>query len=392
MFAPAYLDYNATTPLAPAVLDAMLPWLEGRFGNPSSRHEFGRAARRAIDEARGRVAAAVGAHPTEVIFTSGGSEANNLFLRGAAATLAPSGGAGACLAVSAIEHPCVREPARALARRGWSLAEVAVDPDGRVSRGAFRDVLARKPRIVSVMMANNETGVIQDVAAMADDARPARAWFHSDAVQAFGRIPVDFRALNGAGLHALTLSAHKLGGPKGAGALVLDKRVELEPLIQGGGQERGLRSGTENVPAIVGFGLACELAVAHRAAEAARLVALRGRLERGLAAAGAEIFGRAAERLPNTVYFSLPDLDGETLVGRLDREGYAVASGAACASAKTEPSHVLMAMAVSPVLARGAVRVSLGAGTREADVDGFLAALARTAGQLKNLSVVATME
>jgi cysteine desulfurase len=205
------------------------------------------------------------------------------------------------------------------------------------------------------MLANNETGVIQDVAGLADLARPTRAWFHTDAVQAVGKIDVDFRALNARGVHALTISAHKLGGPKGAGALIVDKRVELAPLVHGGGQERGLRSGTENVPAIVGFGVACRIAAGEKSAVAARLSGVRGELERGLADQGAMIFSLGAERLPNTVYFSLPGIDGDTLVGKLDRAGFAVASGAACSSAKPEPSHVLMAMGVEPVLARGAV-------------------------------------
>ena len=260
MFAPVYFDHNATTPLDPRVLEGMLPYLREQYGNASSRHEYGRAARRAIDEARQRVAYAVGAHPTEVVFTSGGSEANNLFIKGAAACLAPG-----TVAISAIEHPCVREPAKALQRAGWKLREIAVDENCRVAGADFRAALGEnpeKPALVSVMLANNETGAVQDVAALAAlaaQAKSARAWFHTDAVQAFGKRPVDFRALNGAGVHALTLSAHKLGGPKGAGALVVDKRIELQPLIAGGGHERGLRSGTENVAAIVGFGIAAEL-------------------------------------------------------------------------------------------------------------------------------------
>jgi cysteine desulfurase len=255
MFAPVYFDHNATTPLDPRVLDGMLPYLRGQFGNASSRHEYGRAARRAIDEARQRVAYAVGAHPTEVVFTSGGSEANNLFIKGAAACLSPG-----TVAISAIEHPCVREPAKALQRPGWKLREIAVDENCRVAGADFQAALEEQPSLVSVMLANNETGAVQDVAAvLAAQAKSARAWFHTDAVQAFGKRRIDFRALNEAGVHALTLSAHKLGGPKGAGALVLDKRVELQPLIAGGGHERGLRSGTENVAAIVGFGLAAEV-------------------------------------------------------------------------------------------------------------------------------------
>jgi cysteine desulfurase len=242
------------------------------------------------------------------------------------------------------------------------------------------------------MLANNETGALQDIpllAAAAAQATRGRAWFHSDAVQAFGKVPVDFRALNAAGVHALTLSAHKLGGPQGAGALVVDKRVDLAPLIDGGGQERGLRSGTENVAAIVGFGAACEAAAARLATEAPRQRALRDELERGLAGCGAAIFARRGERLPNTTYFSIPGLDGETLVARLDRAGYAVASGSACAAANPEPSHVLLAMDVAPEVARGAVRVSLGSATTAADIAGFLQALQVTVAQLQSMTAIA---
>lgn len=381
MFAPAYLDHNATTPLRPAALAAMLPYFRQQHGNASSRHEYGRAARRAIDEARQQVACAIGAHPTEIVFTSGGSEANNLFIKGAAANLKPG-----TLAISAIEHPCVREPARALRRQGWRVREVAVDADCRLASADFAAALAEQPALVSVMLANNETGSVQDIAALAALAAPTRAWFHSDAVQALGKMPLDFRSLNVAGVHALTLSAHKLGGPKGAGALVVDKRIDLAPLIHGGGHERGLRSGTENVPAIVGFGVACTEAVAELDETAQRLRALRTELEAGLAAHGAAIFARAADRLPNTVYFSIPGLDGETLVGKLDRAGFAVASGAACSSANPEPSHVLLAMGVEPGLARGAVRVSLGHETTQAEIAGFLQALSATVKNLQSLT------
>ena len=384
MFKPAYLDHNATTPLDPAVLAAMLPWLESRFGNASSRHEYGRAARRSIDEARQRVAAAVNAHPSEVVFTSGGSEANNLFLKGAAASCRPG-----VIAVGATEHPCVLKPAAQLARGGWQVETVAVDASGTVDFESFSGILAARPRLWSIMMANNETGVIQDIALLATAAKSAGGWFHSDAVQALGKIPLDFRALNAAGVHAMTLSAHKARGPKGAAALVLDKRVELQPLIAGGGHERGLRSGTENVPAIVGFGVAAELA-AQRVAEAPRrLLALRQRLENGLAGLGVRIFGGEAGRLPNTTYFAVADVDGETLVGKLDRAGFAVASGAACSSANPEPSHVLQAMGVAPEIARGAVRVSLGAGNTEVEIDDFINALRDTVGRLRGLTAVA---
>ena len=384
MFQPVYLDHNATTPLAPAVLAAMLPWLESRFGNASSRHEYGRAARQAIDEARQRVAAAVNAHPTEVVFTSGGSEANNLFIKGAAASLKAG-----LLAVSAVEHPCVLKPAAQLARSGWQLETLAVDAAGRVDFADFTRVVALHPRLLSVMSANNETGVLQDVPRLAAAARASGAWFHSDAVQALGKLALDFRALNATGVHALTLSAHKAGGPKGAAALVVDKRVEIQPLIAGGGHERGLRSGTENVPALVGFGVAAELAALAVAEVPRRLKGLRERLESGLAALGARIFAGDAERLPNTTYFAVPDIDGETLVGKLDREGFAVASGAACSSANPEPSHVLRAMGVAPEVARGAVRVSLGAANSAAEIDEFINALRVTVGRLQGLTALA---
>jgi cysteine desulfurase len=384
MFAPVYLDHNATTPIDPEVLGAMLPWLSDQFGNPSSRHEYGRAARRAVDEARVKVAEAVGAHFSEVVFTSGGSEANNLFIKGAASVQKPG-----LLAVSAIEHPCVMKPAEQLQRSGWVLNKLGVDKDGRVEMAGYRATLVQRPSLVSVMLANNETGVLQDVAMLAGEARAVGACFHTDAVQAVGKIPVDFRALNAAGVQAMTLSAHKIGGPKGAAALILDKRVELGPLIAGGGHERGLRSGTENVAAIVGFGTACEMAVGRRVEAAPRLQVLRDRLEAGLIPLGVRLFGTGAERLPNTVYFSVPDMDGETLVAQLDRAGFAVASGAACSSANPEPSHVLRAMGVEPDLARGALRVSLGVASTMEQVDDFLHALRATVLKLQRLTAVA---
>lgn len=380
MFAPVYLDHNATTPLHPAVREAMLPWFGDRFGNASSRHEYGRAARKAIDEARAQVAAAVNAHPTEVIFTSGGSEANNLFLKGAAATMKPG-----LVAISAIEHPCVREPARQLLKSGWRLEEIGVDGAGLIDLTCFEHVLAEKSRLVSVMLANNETGVIQDVAALAAAVRARSGWMHCDAVQALGKMKVDFRAL---GVHGLTLSAHKIYGPIGAGALIVDKRVELAPLIAGGGQERNLRSGTENVMAIAGFGKACELAAANVEERALRLAALRERLEVGLVQMEARIFSANAPRLTNTSSFAIPGVDGDTLVGKLDRAGFAVASGSACSSANPEPSHTLLAMGVESSLARAAVRVSLGSASTQQDVDGFLTALGENLAGLRTLAAM----
>jgi len=381
VFAPVYLDWNATAPLESDVRDAMLPWLGSRFGNASSRHEYGRQARAAVDEARAQVAAAVGAHATEVIFTSGGTEANNLFVKGAAGVMKPG-----LIAISAIEHPCVREPAKQLRRADWTLREIAVDRIGLVKRTDWLAVLAAKPVLVSVMLANNETGVLQDVATLAREAKDAGAWFHTDAVQALGKVGVDFRAL---GVNAMTLSSHKVGGPLGAGALVVDKRLELAPLLAGGGQERGLRSGTENVAAIVGFGVACELAAARVSGENVRLCSLRDTLEAGLAAHGMRIFSAGAPRLPNTVFFAADGVDGETLVARLDRAGFACASGSACSSANPEPSHTLLAMGVERETARGAVRVSLGRDTQEKHVVEFLACLGQQMSELNNLTAVA---
>lgn len=381
MFAPIYLDYNATAPVDPVVREAMQPYLDTRFGNASSRHEYGRAARRAIDTAREQIAAAVGAHPTEVLLTSGGSEANNLFLKGALWARGKGG-----LAVSTIEHPCVLRPAEWMGRQGCALVLLPANADGVVTVEALQPALAETPVLVSVMAANNETGALQPVAELARAARDAGALFHCDAVQALGRIALDFRAL---AVHGLTISAHKIGGPKGAGALVVDKSVELTPLIHGGGHERGLRSGTENVAAIVGFGAACELAVGRQAREAERQQVLRAQVDAGVQALGAQLFAGRVARLPNTSCFAFAGVDGETLVGQLDREGYACASGAACSSASPGASHVLLAMGVAEDVARGAVRVSLGVATTGEQIEGFLAALARIVGRLKGLAAVA---
>lgn len=381
MTPPVYLDHNATTPIDDAVLEAMLPFLRTQHGNASSRHELGTIARRAVDRAREQVAAAVGAQPAQVIFTSGGTEANNLFIKGAGAALRPQQ-----VLVGAIDHPCVVMPAKDLTRSGWTLRRLAVDADG-VADLADLDAALRVPTgIVSTMLANNETGVLQPVATIAARARDGRAWVHSDAVQALGKVPVDFESL---GVHGLTVSAHKLGGPKGAGALVLDKRIDLKPLLHGGGHEAGMRSGTENVPAIVGFGAACEQAVARLQAFASHCSALRDELDERLVAAGATVFGRRAPRIPNTTYFAIDGIEGETLVIELDRLGFCVASGSACSSSSTEPSATLLAMGVQPDLARGAVRVSLGPDNDRREIIEFTAAVAAVTNRLRQLTAMA---
>lgn len=378
---PVYFDHNATTRVDDAVMEAMLPFFQQEFGNPSSRHAYGTVARRAINKAREQVAAAIGVQPVQVIFTSGGSEANNLFIRGTADSLKPGN-----IFISAIEHPCILQPTLELARRTsetWAMQRLAVDSQGRVDIKAAENTMAKQiPNLVSVMLANNETGVIQDVAYLAEIARSHNAWIHTDAVQGLGKIPVNFSSLK---VHAMTLSAHKIYGPKGAAALIVDKRLLLKPLIFGGGHENGMRSGTENVPAIVGFGVACELAKLREAETAKHVQLLREHLEQGLLEMGAEIFGQNAARIPNTCYFAIPDVEGDTLVVRLDKAGFAVASGAACSSVNPGQSHVLQAMDVSPMLARCAVRVSLGRSNTLAEVDDFLKATRHTIESLRQL-------
>lgn len=365
-----YLDYNATTPLDERVLEAMLPYLRTHFGNPSSLHRQGRIVRGAVERAREQVAALVNAHPSQVIFTSGGTEANNLALKGLCGVQAPGH-----LLISAIEHSSALMPARALADLGWRVESLPVDANGRVSVDGIRGTLSRETRLVSVMMANNETGVIQDTPAIGAAARDAGAVFHCDAVPALGKIEVDFAA---AGAHLMTLSAHKIYGPKGVGALIYDRGLSLEPLMHGSGHEAGLRSGTENAAGIVGFGAAAELLHGEWRAHVQALRRLRDYLEQRLRELpGAMIFGEHAERLSNTVFTALPGIDGEALKMNLDRAGIAVSSGSACTAGGTEPSHVLTAMGVEPGVALGAIRVSLGHDNTPQDIDVLIDALKR---------------
>ena len=377
-----YLDNNGTTLLDARVLEVMLPYLQHQYGNATSRHSYGRTARQAIDQAREQVAEACGAHPSQVIFTASGTEANNFAIQG---MVAKSEAAGQ-IAVSAIEHPAVTRPAFALRNQGHRVAVIAADQSGKVDYLSLDVALEKPTSLVSVMLANNETGVIQDVAKLAEMAKAKGVLFHTDAVQALGKMPVNFEAL---GVHAMTVSSHKINGPQGAGALILDKRVDIQPLLHGGGQERGLRSGTENVAAIVGFGAACAL-LKNELADRAKITSqLREGLEAGLHDLGASIFGNKTARLANTSFFAFDAIEGETLVMALDRKGFAVASGSACSSDSTEPSHVLMAMGVAPDLARGAVRVSFGASNTTEQLSAFLAVLQDEVSRLRQLTAVA---
>ncbi|POZ51611.1 cysteine desulfurase family protein [Methylovulum psychrotolerans] len=360
-----YLDHNATTPLDERVLAAMLPFLTTFYGNPSSLYRQGRLVRSAIDTAREQVAALVDAPAASVIFTSGGTEANNLALGSI-----PN---GAGLAIASTEHPSVTEPALRLSHQGHALTRLAVDGQGLLLDHALPLTTARQPQWVSAMLANNETGVIQDIARYAQLWRDQGRIIHTDAVQAVGKIPVSFRQL---GVHLLSLSSHKIYGPKGCGALVFDKAVPITPLLVGGGQEYNLRSGSENVAAIVGFGKAAELAKAELAERSRQLFALRTQLEAGLAEIpGLTVFAQAAERLPNTVQFGLPDSDGEMLLMKLDKHRIAVSSGSACASGGGQPSPVLLAMAVEPQFAKSALRISLGKTNTDAEVFHFISVL-----------------
>ncbi len=376
-----YLDHNSTTALHPAALDAMLPWLQQQHGNATSRHVFGRHAREAVEMARRVIADSVGVQASQVVFTSGGTEANNWAIKGMAATLPASQ-----LLVSTIEHPCVSRAAFALRNQGWQVNTLAVDHQGLLDLAAAANALQQETGLLSVMLANNETGAIQPVSELVKLVKRHGAWLHTDAVQAYGKVPVDFYAL---GVHAMTLSSHKIGGPIGVGALILDKRVDIAPLLHGGGQERGLRSGTENVAAIAGFAAACTHAMDRLRTSASHTAWLRDLLEQGLYAMGATLFGQQALRLPNTSFFAIPNIEAETLVIALDKVGYAVASGSACSSDSTEPSHVLLAMGVPAELARGAVRVSIGADNTAAQIQGFLNTLQQEVQRLRGLNAIA---
>jgi cysteine desulfurase len=358
-----YLDHNATTPLDARVLEAMVPLLREGFGNASSLHWFGQRARAAVDAARGEVAALIGAAPAEVVFTSGGTEADNLALRGVAAAARPP---RRKVLYSAVEHHAIVHTARALAEEGVPVAPIRVTADGVLDLADLRQKADEETALVAVMLANNETGLLQPLGEVVRVCHERGILVHCDAVQAAGKVPVDVRAL---GVDLLALSAHKIYGPQGVGALYVRRGTRMKALLRGGAQERNRRAGTENVAGAAGFGRAAALAAADLSAEAPRLAALRDRLEaRLLEIPGARRNGEGP-RVPNTLNVSFEHVEAESLLLALDLQGLAVSTGAACAAGSVEPSHVLRAMGLLPRRVQGSVRFSLGRSSTAEQVD-----------------------
>ncbi len=377
-----YFDHNATTPVDPAVLEAMLPWFAGNFGNASSIHGVGQEARAAVESSREQVARLVGGKAAEIVFTSGGTEADNLAIAGA---VKADGRAGKHVITSSVEHDAVYETCRALEQQGTRVTWLAVNGEGLVDPDEVRRAVGPETVLISVMHANNELGVIEPVEEIGAIAKQAGVLFHTDAVQSAGKIPVDVDRL---GVDLLSLSAHKIYGPKGAGALYVRLGTRMAALAHGGQHERGLRPGTENVPCIVGLGKAAEMARERLGKDGERIEGLRKRLEEGLLerVAEARVNGRGARRVPNTLNLTIANAEGESLVIALDLEGLACSAGAACSSGAVAPSHVLTAMGVPAKEARCSVRISLGRESTEAEVDRALELIPRAVARLRELS------
>ena len=376
-----YLDHNATTPPDPAVVEAMMPYLREAFGNPSSvAHRHGREAREAVEGARAEVAHLLGADPAEIVFTSCATESNNLALKGSVWALRERGDK---LLVSAIEHKSVLEPARWLAGEGFRVEWIGVDGDGRVDPLEVARAIDDRTVLVSVMHANSEVGTIEPVEAIGEICRERGVRFHVDATQTAGKLPVDVRAI---ACDLLSLSAHKIYGPKGVGALFVRRRQRLVPLLSGGGQERDRRSGTLNVAGIVGLGTACRLARSRMVEDAARALGLRQRLTDGLLARvpGIHVNGPLDGRLAGNLNVSFDDIDGQALIQAVPE--VSLSSGSACAAGSTEPSYVLRAMGMSPERAFGSVRFGIGRGNRKDDIDLCIDAIARAAERLRKVS------
>ena len=380
-----YFDHNATTPVDSAAVEAVTRVLTDSFGNASSVHHFGQQAKGVLDDARTSVAALIGAEPSEIVFTSGGTEADNFALRGVAEAAEPTGRRH--LISTTIEHEAILTTLKALGRRGWKVTLLPVDATGIVSPDALRAAITDDTALVSVMHANNEIGTVQPVAELARIARERGAVFHTDAVQSAGKIPVDARAM---GVDLLSLSAHKFYGPKGAGALWIRRGTRVASILTGGKHERNRRAGTENVPAIAGFGVAAQRARKKLPEEARRLAALRDRLETAVLATvkGTAINGAREPRVPNTTNISFENIEAESLLIALDLEGIAVSTGSACSSGTLEPSHVLRAMGLPTHRTQNSIRISLGAGNTDAEVDQFLHKLPGVVEKLRTVTGV----
>ncbi len=376
-----YLDHNATTPLDPAVIETTVAVLRGEFGNASSVHTFGQTAKSRLDAARAAVADLIGGRPQEIVFTSGGTEADNLALRG----VAEAAGARRQIVASAIEHEAVLNTLKALGRRGWTTTLLPVDDSGIVSPETLEAALSPATALVSIMHANNEIGTIQPIAELAAIAHAQGALFHTDAVQSIGKIPVDVERL---GVDLLSLSAHKFNGPQGAGALWVRRGRRLVAATTGGGQERRRRAGTENVSAIAGLGAAARIARARLEAGQCDVAALRDRLEAGILASvpGTAVNGDPARRVPNTTNISFDRVEAESLLIALDLEGVAVSTGSACSSGTLEPSHVLRAMGFPPHRTQNSIRFSLGLGNTTEQIDHVVDVMPRVVERLRALS------
>jgi len=386
-----YLDYNATTPVEPEVLDAMLPYFSGEFGNAASIHTFGQKARAAVETAREQVAALIGARPQEIVFTSGGTESDNHAIFGIASLSFTSSTSSTSLTsrphviTSFIEHEAVLNACQALEKQGVDVTYLSVDQDGQIDLEQLRSALRTQTVLVTIMHANNELGTVQPLEEIGRIAKQADVYFHTDAVQSAGKIPID---VNNLMLDLLSLSGHKLYGPKGIGALYIRGGTRLRQLLYGGHHQRGFRPGTENVPGIVGLGKAAEMARASLTNDAHRLSALRDQLENGLLhrVPHSRINGRRAPRTPNTTNLVFPGVEGEALLIALDLKGLACSTGAACSSGAVEPSHVLTAIGLPAEEARASLRFSLGRHTTQADIDFALSAVPAAVAQLRQLS------
>ena len=377
-----YFDHNATTPVLPEVFDAMVPYLKELWGNPSSIHWAGRGTRKAVDEARDRVCALLNCAPLELIFTSSGTEGDNHAIKGIAFSKKDKGNH---IITTKVEHPAVLNTCKYLAKEGFDVTYLDVDADGMIDLDALKAAITDKTILITIMYANNETGVIFPIPEIGEIARERGVTFHTDAVQAAGKLPIDLKTLNA---DLLTISGHKLYGPKGVGALFARRGVRLTPLIHGGHHERNRRGGTENVAGIIGFGKACEIALADMDHEITHLKALRDRLEKGILEKidHVKINGAVDRRLPNTSNISYEFVEGESLLLSLDMKGVAASSGSACTSGSLEPSHVLLAMSLSHEMSHGSVRISLGKSNTEQEIDYLIEIMPPIVARMRSMS------